>query len=295
VSVGIEAETPRAAGGAGFSDAVTFSFGDADAELYGVARVGLADTGASGLAVLFAGTEPVAASAEGGVAVAERAWDAVRAAGVSTTVDEPLTAWTVRYDGERAGFDLRFDALSAPAVLEAGDPAARAGGMEGYEQLCRVTGTVRVGERTMDVACLGQRGHLWGTPDWERIELARTITAWLGEDQAVALTAVRPAGGRVRHLHEPTAAWIVEHGEPLAVAEPRLSTGYDSERRQRRAGLELWIDEESGYPRRAAGEVVCGTTLDLGRLRLDTAFFRWRMEGRAGVGRYDVLRRADGA
>ena len=41
----------------------------------------------------------------------------------------------------------------------------------------------------------------------------------------------------------------------------------------------------------AAGEVVCGTSLDLGRLRLDCAFLRWRMEGREGVGRYDILRR----
>ena len=32
--------------------------------------------------------------------------------------------------------------------------------------------------------------------------------------------------------------------------------------------------------------------MDLGALRLDSAFLRWRMEGREGVGRYDVLRRA---
>jgi hypothetical protein len=38
--------------------------------------------------------------------------------------------------------------------------------------------------------------------------------------------------------------------------------------------------------------VACGTSLELGRLRLDCAFFDWRMEGRVGVGRYDVLRRA---
>ena len=42
---------------------------------------------------------------------------------------------------------------------------------------------------------------------------------------------------------------------------------------------------------RAAGEAVCGTTFDLGELRLDCAFFAWRMEGREGVGRYDLLRR----
>ena len=40
-------------------------------------------------------------------------------------------------------------------------------------------------------------------------------------------------------------------------------------------------------------KVVAGTTLDLGRLRLECAFFRWRMHGRSGLGRYDVLRRAD--
>jgi hypothetical protein len=46
---------------------------------------------------------------------------------------------------------------------------------------------------------------------------------------------------------------------------------------------------------------VCGTSLELqapaaGRsgLRLDTAFFTWRMDGERGVGRYDVLRRGEG-
>ena len=34
-------EDPRPAGGEGFSDAVTFSFGDAEADVYAVARLGL--------------------------------------------------------------------------------------------------------------------------------------------------------------------------------------------------------------------------------------------------------------
>jgi len=54
------------------------------------------------------------------------------------------------------------------------------------------------------------------------------------------------------------------------------------------------MSAEGGYARRAAGEVVCGTTVDLGDLRLDSAFFQWRMEGRTGTGRYDVMRRVDG-
>ncbi len=60
----------------------------------------------------------------------------------------------------------------------------------------------------------------------------------------------------------------------------------------RRAGLELWPADEEAWARRAAGEVLCGSSLDLGALRLDCAFFRWHLEGRTGVGRYDILRRA---
>jgi hypothetical protein len=143
---------------------------------------------------------------------------------------------------------------------------------------------------------LGQRGHSWGSPDWSRISLARTIGAWMGEDLAVSLAAIRPAGAE-HHEDERVAATILDHDPesdaPRAstVLDPRVSTVYDADGRQRAAGLELYLDED-GFPRRAAGEVVCGTTLDLGRLRLDCAFFRWRMEGRTGFGRYDVLRRA---
>ncbi len=46
------------------------------------------------------------------------------------------------------------------------------------------------------------------------------------------------------------------------------------------------------WPRRGAGEVICGSSLDLGDLRLDCAFFRWHLEGREGVGRYDLIRHA---
>jgi hypothetical protein len=76
------------------------------------------------------------------------------------------------------------------------------------------------------------------------------------------------------------------------VEDPRLSTTYDGDGHQRRAGLELWVSEEDDYPRRAAGEVVCGSSLELGALRLDLAFMRWHAEGVTGIGRYDVLRKA---
>ena len=78
----------------------------------------------------------------------------------------------------------------------------------------------------------------------------------------------------------------------LPVDEPRLSTTTDAAGRQIRAGLELWLDKDDDYPTRGLGEVVTGSTLELGALRLDVAFFSWHIEGRTAVGRYDIIRRA---
>jgi hypothetical protein len=295
-----EHDAPRPRARDGFSDAVTVAFGDERADLYGVARLGLADNGASGLAILFHGGEPVAVKAEGGVEAGEpSSWDEVSAAGLDTEVVEPLRAWRLHFASDEASLDLDLRALGAVAELDPAHPVARAGGMTGFEQACHVTGTATVSGRRLDVDALGQRGHSWGAPDWDRISLARTVAAWLDDELAVSLTAIRPAGAK-HHEDERVAATILdrdpESGRERAslVADPRLSTTYDGDGRQKAAGLELYLDEE-GLPRRAAGEVVCGTTLDLGRLRLDCAFLRWRMEGRSGVGRYDVLRRAAGS
>ncbi|MDX6707838.1 MAG: hypothetical protein QOI48_3684 [Solirubrobacteraceae bacterium] len=294
MTIAPEHEAPRAASDPAFRDAVTFSFGDPASELYGLARVGVGEGGASGLAIVYAGSEPVAANSASGVAVdAADGWENVSAAGVRSTVETPLESWTVSYEGGRAAFELRFEAVSAPAALGADAPLASAGGIEGYEQLCVVTGTVRNAGRSKQVRCLGQRGHLWGAPDWKRVALARTLSAWMGADRALTLTTVRPAKAR-HHDEELSSGFLFEDGEPRAIADPRLSTTYDGDLRQRRAGLELWVDEEDPFARRVAGEVLCGTTIELGDLRLDSAFFLWRMEGREGTGRYDVLRRVNG-
>jgi hypothetical protein len=166
--------------------------------------------------------------------------------------------------------------------------------MQGYDQLVRVTGTATVGGRERKVSALGQRTHAWGIADWDRMESVRTVGAWLGEDRAVGLQAVRRPGAR-GHEADAVSAWLLGEEGARALSEARLSTTYDDEGRQRRAGLELWEQADSEYPHRLAGEVVCGSTLDLGALRLDTAFFHFRMEGQEGAGRYDLLRRVEAA
>ncbi|MDQ3740090.1 MAG: hypothetical protein M3320_02040 [Actinomycetota bacterium] len=259
---GPEHEQPQARGGAE-SDAVTVAFGDPEAGLYGFARTSLSAEDASGIGLVFAGTEV----------------EAVRTEGVRIDVVEPLKRWRATFEG---GFDLELEALSPPVDAGLGDIA-------GYEQLCRVTGTA--GDRRVD--CLGQHGHSWGRVDWSKLELARTVTAWLDDNTAVTLSALRASSAK-HHADETLKAHVLVGGTPVPVADPRLSTTYDAGGRQVHAGLELWVGDGDGeFPHRAAGEVVCGTTLDLGSLRLDCAFFEWHMEGRTGVGRYDIVRRAE--
>jgi hypothetical protein len=127
-------QSARTGAGPGFTDAVTFSFGDPAAQLYGLARIGLspAEDGVLGsaLAVLFAGRDPVAALARGGLDLgAEAGWESVAVDGLSTRVVEPLRRWTVALEGESHGFELTFEAVSEPA--EVGGAVAGAGGMEG--------------------------------------------------------------------------------------------------------------------------------------------------------------------
>jgi hypothetical protein len=286
-----EHEGRRPPRGEGFSDAVTFSFADPEHRLYGLARIGLSPPPgrASALALLFAGERPVAVRAQGDADTPESEWEQVTIAGVTTAVAEPLARWRTSFEGDGAGFALDFTAACPPFAPGAGSA------LEGYEQLCRVEGYVSVGGRRTAIACLGQRSHLWGPSPWERIEIARSVCAWVEGPGALSLSAQRAAGAD-SHASEQVSAVLVDATSdspgPVAVDEPRLSTTYDAEGHHRRAGLELWVGEDDELPRRASGEVVCGTSLALGRLRLDCAFMHWHLDGRAGAGRYDVLRRA---
>jgi hypothetical protein len=283
-----EDERVRGAAGEGFADSVTVAFGDPGADVYAIARLGIvpgAEPRASALAVLCAGGRPVGAVAQGQIEVQAPDWAALEAAGVRMETLEPLAGWRVAFTAEGAGFDVRLTTLTGPIELE------EAGGMQGYDQLCRVQGTAVVGGNERPLDALGQRTHAWGVADWDRMESVRTVGAWIGEDLAVGLQAVRRPGAR-GHDADAVSAWMLGEDGPQQLSEARLSTTYDDAGRQRRAGLELWEREDSEYPHRVGGEVVCGSTFELGALRLDTAFFRFRMEGREGAGRYDLLRRA---
>lgn len=303
-------ERPRTSDDPTFSDAVTCVFADQRSGVQGTIRLGLAGGAASGLMMIFVDGTPVVAKAEGGIAVegVPDSYDGVRAAGITQTVDQPHERWSVTATVDNGALDLVFTASGPPFVLDAAQPAAEWGGMEGYEQPCRVTGSVTVdgpgGSRRIAIDGVGQRGHQWGAPDWGRLTVTRTITGWFGTDVAFNVSAMRPDGAE-SHADEISWASVARAVRPDAddpdaasdavaeavlTPEPRISTTMDESGRHVDATIELWESDE-GPVWTATGEAISGTTLELGRLRLDMAFFRWRMGGREGVGRYDILQR----
>ena len=87
------------------------------------------------------------------------------------------------------------------------------------------------------------------------------------------------------------AALIVD-GEAREVEDARISTVYDAGGRQRSAGLELWLPGEE-YSRRGSGQVIAGSSLELDGVQVHAAVFRWRIDGREGIGAYELMVRAE--
>jgi hypothetical protein len=183
--------------------------------------------------------------------------------------------WSARIGGAT---ELRFEPVSE---------GGRLGGSKAW--LCRVSGHVEADS----LECLGTITETGSPPPWSDLDATRSISAIFDPAHALLVSARRPRGAW-GHSDEELTAWLLDDGELRAIEDVRLSTIYDGEGRQRSSGLELWLPGED-LPRRAAGEVSAGLSLALEGLRVHAAVFAWRMEGREGVGAYELTVRDEGA
>ncbi|CAA9483601.1 MAG: hypothetical protein AVDCRST_MAG45-314 [uncultured Solirubrobacterales bacterium] len=182
-----------------------------------------------------------------------------------------------------------WQARSAGALELAFEPIAEEGRLGGSKaRLCRVRG--RVAQTALD--CLGTVTETRRAPVWDELDATRSISAIFDPGHAVTLFARRPrgAGG---HGEEELTGWLLEDGVLHELEDVRLSTIYDGDGRQRSAGLELWVPGED-FPRRLAGQARAGLSLALEGLLVHAAVFGWRMEGREGVGAYELTVRDRG-
>jgi hypothetical protein len=207
-------------------------------------------TARSGATLLFHGREPAAHA--GGPAVTEdgEGWRAELAERLS----------------------LRLEPVSAEVDLDG--VAAR---------ICRVIGEVD----GTGVDCLGTFSITSVAPRWEELQAVRSISAIVDEGTGLLALARRPRDAP-GHGDEEVRAGLFIDGELHVVEEARISTVYDGGGRQRSAGLELWLPGEE-YARRGSGLVIAGSSFELETIQVHAAVFRWRLDGREGIGAYELM------
>lgn len=123
--------------------------------------------------------------------------------------------------------------------------------------------------------------------------LRRSIGIVFADGGLLALSAVRPPGSSEHGDEQVAAVLCGPDGAPVEVSEALLSTEYGADGVQRRATLELWIDGEEGQPLRGAGTLISAARVRRPGLASEIAFFRWSVEGREGLGHYELVRGDD--
>jgi hypothetical protein len=122
----------------------------------------------------------------------------------------------------------------------------------------------------------------------------RSIGIVFADGGLLALSSNLPAGAEAHGEEEVTAVLCDPDGVPLQFEESLLSTEYGEDGVQRRATLELWPDVEEMRPLRGAGTLINAVAVRRDGIDSQIAFFRWSVEGREGLGTYEVSRSVDG-
>ncbi|MFN8159947.1 MAG: hypothetical protein U0R52_02725 [Solirubrobacterales bacterium] len=187
---------------------------------------------------------------------------------------------------------LRMGEVSLALEMEpAGEPLRLSGDRVPASELllCAARGTLeRGGERTAVEGSAVSIEAAEAPPG----DLRRSIVIALADGGLLAVGAARPAGEAEHGGEEVVAALAAAPGEEAGapeIAEVLLSTELDAEGRQRRATIEMWPAGEGEPAVRAGGTIVCGARIELPEARVDTAFFRWSVDGRPGLGRYEIV------
>jgi len=122
--------------------------------------------------------------------------------------------------------------------------------------------------------------------------LRRSIGIVFSDGALLALSTHLPEGAEGHGEEEVTGVLCDPDGAPMRFEESLLSTEYGEDGIQRRATLELWPDVEEMRPLRGAGTLISSVCVRRQGFESEIAFFRWAVEGREGLGTYEVARSA---
>ncbi len=242
-----------------------------------------------------AGSALVCGFADPAGAVAGLCWRLGGEVGGVLLADDAATPAGAELSDEDGGLKLKLSAggascqaalLPRPAPVDLDGPDGSPVGISGA--ICAAGVEFEHEGNSRSLSCAGHLTRWQGDP-LDDSDILRHLSVPLAEDGVVLVVARRPADAR-EHGEEQTGAWrLDEEGGGEAFAEALLSTQYDDEGRQTRAGLELWPagGEHETLPLRAAGTKVDGGEAN----GVSAAFLNTSSEGRTGLGSYLIWRR----
>ncbi len=197
--------------------------------------------------------------------------------GLDGLSDGPLTLET-----ERGSLEVAIESQGEPIVFD--------GDLVGHREarLARMRGSLVDGERTIELDCSGVLHARGEMP--EGADLYRDLTIILSDGGLICASSAR-AEGLIHHGDEQARAAISHPGGYVEFEEVLLSSEYDGAGRQVRATLELWPASEEIAALHGAGSVITGCTAKVAGWAINTALFRWSLDGHLGMGRYEISQR----
>jgi hypothetical protein len=181
------------------------------------------------------------------------------------------------------------------SIESRGDPITIGGSLTGNREarLVRIRGELIEGERTIGLDCPGVL-HSRAEPATAGTGLSRELTIVLSDGGLICVATAREPGSE-RHSAEESVAAISHPGGYIEFEQVLLSTEYDEAGRQRRATLELWPESDEIAALNGAGSAISGCTAKVAGARINTALFRWSLDGHTGLGRYEIRSPGDQA
>jgi hypothetical protein len=132
-------------------------------------------------------------------------------------------------------------------------------------------------------------GVAWGIEGEEDQALLRALWGAFADGSLLVLFGLRPEGVPHHGTETLGAAQIAKDGAVISYEQPLLSTEYDAAGAPTRVTLELSGDEDAELPTRGAGSRRAGGSSRLGEGTLEAASLSLRLDGKPGVGGYEIF------
>ena len=197
--------------------------------------------------------------------------------GVSIKAVEPTMGYELGVsDGDVCRIELYFRGIMAPRPLRKG--GSPFGGSNHFDQFGRVTGTVRLGGRTVAIDCLAMRDRSWGPRPEHRPKKSAYVTGIASERDGF-LAVTKWHGG----VEEIAYGFMIRDGETADLVSGR--------RHVERDPAQGWVTriaiegrDERGRTLEAVGTRLSGIIINRHSFIDSNGLMEWSINGHAGHG-----------